>query len=248
MNVSISRIRLFKACRQAYKFRYIEKLRPVKTAESLETGLSYHEKIEDLYKMGVVDVTDKSKESAMAVAYMKYIYPRLDVVSVEEWKTKKINSKNSLLGRVDGIAKDGLVVEHKTTSMAINAEYEYYLQWDEQVKTYMFLTGTNAMYYTVCRKPTIRQKKNETDDEFFQRMVDWYDEDTDSKIRILLITCSDEEINEFVSETNEVLNEMEDPIIYRNTRYCNCWGRHCEYSGICLSYDPEQEYIEFIKE
>jgi len=247
MNASISRIRLFKACRQAYRFRYIEGLRPVKTAEALSTGLSYHEKIEGLYKQGCVDVTDLSKESAMACAYMTHIFPRLDITMTEEWKSKKLGA-DVLIGRVDGVARDGLVVEHKTTSMDVGDEYEYYLQWDEQIKAYMYLTDTRAMYYTVCRKPTIRQKKGESDEDFFQRMVDWYDVDTSSKIRVLRVECTDEEIEQFIKETEDVLFQMKDPIIYKNTRHCNCWGRRCEYSSICLNYDPEQEYIEFIKE
>ena len=44
----------------------------------------------------------------------------------------------------------------------------------------MLLTGMRKVWYTVCRKPTIRQKKNETDEEFFGRMVAWYDEDTET--------------------------------------------------------------------
>ena len=34
---------------------------------------------------------------------------------------------------------------------------------------------------------------------------------------------------------------------YRNTYYCNYWGRRCEYSSICLDYDPHENYVDFVK-
>ena len=132
---------------------------------------------------------------------------------------------------MDGIAEDGRLVEHKTTSSEIGDDYEYMLQWDEQLLAYMLMTGKREMYYTVCKKPTIRQKKNETEEEFMQRCVEWYDEDTDSKIRLMLISRTDEEVAEF----------------NKNPSYCKHWGRMCDYASVCLHYDPKQEYIEFEK-
>ena len=68
MILSISRVKLFKACRRAYELKYIEGLEPVSEAESLTIGKSYHSKLEDLYKNGDFDASDLSKESAMATA------------------------------------------------------------------------------------------------------------------------------------------------------------------------------------
>ena len=246
MIASISRVKLFKSCRRAYQFRYIEDLEPVQKAEALETGSNYHEELEDLYRNGGIAIVNHSKEEAMAVAYQRYIYPKFEVKSVEEWMQKPIGN-HILLGRVDGIAEDGLLVEHKTTSAEITEEYEYNLQWDEQILAYMYLTDAREVWYTVCRKPTIRQKKNETDEEFFQRMVDWYDTETESRIRLLKISRTDEEVQDFAEGFKAICDEMERGVIYRNTNYCNCWGRRCEYSSICLNYDPNQEYVEFVK-
>ena len=253
MRGSISKLKLFKACRRAYYFKYVEGLEPVKKADALQTGINYHEMLEALYKDGdFLNVEEEySKEQAMAVAYKKYIYPKFKVKGVEEWKQKACGT-HILLGRVDGIAEDGALVEHKTTSMEITDEYEYNLQWDEQMLVYMWLTGTTHIWYTVCRKPTIRQKKNESDEEFFQRMVEWYDEDTDSKIRVLKLERTPEEIEKCIIELNTVMNEIcsldEECQFYKNTSYCNNWGRRCEYSSICLNYDRNQEYVEFIRE
>lgn len=256
MQASVSKIKLFKACRRAYYFKYVECMEPVNKAEALVVGSNYHKNIEELYLNGGVVIVDYSKEEAMAVAYQKYIYPILKVKSTEQWNHKKCGS-HLMIGRIDGISEDGCIVEHKSTSMDITEEYEYNLQWDEQLLAYMYLTGTRRAYYTICRKPTIRQKKNESKEEFFDRMVAWYDEDTEHKIKALCIYRTDKEIEDFAKSFSWICNEIEFEEmmasqgnmdgLYRNTQYCNCWGRRCEYSSVCLNYDPKQEYIEFVK-
>ena len=86
MKVSISQIKLFKACRRAYFFKYVEELEPVEKVEPLEIGSNYHKLIEKMYEDPDVECTQSfSKEQAMAVAYRKYIYPQFKVKTVEEW-------------------------------------------------------------------------------------------------------------------------------------------------------------------
>ena len=246
--LSISQIKLFKACRRAYELKYVEGLIPVETATALQVGTNYHEKLEQLYRDGDFDASDFSKESAMAMAYKSYIYPKVKFVTPEEWE-KYEDGGVPLIGRVDGITDDGVLVEHKTTSLD-PVEYEYNLQWDEQILAYMLMTGARKILYTICRKPTIRQKKNESDEEFFKRMVEWYDEDTESKIALLEIEKTDEDIEDFRQSYLRIRDEIYSPDVdfYRNTCHCNVWGRRCEYSSVCLNYNPNQEYVEFTKE
>lgn len=248
MKVSISRVKLFKACRRAYELRYVEGLVPVQKSDALETGTNYHKLIEDLNNG--VSLSDfemnYSKELAMAYAYEKYILPKLKVKKTEEWFSYRFDNGDELVGRVDGIAQDGYLVEHKSTGYEITEQYEYNLLWDEQLMAYMLAYNVNKMYYTVCRKPTIRQKKDETDEEFFWRMVAWYDEDTDSKIRLLVIERTDEEIQQFKEDLKAIIQEMKNATnFYKCTNYCNVWGKRCEYSSVCMFYDSKQEYIEF---
>lgn len=247
--LSISQIKLFKACRRAYELRYVEGLIPAETASALQTGIGYHEKLEQLYRDGYFEVTDYTKESAMAMAYKTYIYPKFQVRAVEEWYRYE-DGGVPLIGRVDGIAEDGNLVEYKTTSLT-PLEYEYNLQWDEQILAYMLMTGARKVWYTICRKPTIRQKKNESDKEFFHRMVEWYDEDTDLKIKLILVERTDEEVETFRKSFENIRDDISLAErygdFYRNTCHCNVWGRRCEYSSVCLHYDPEQEYVEFVR-
>lgn len=254
MKLSISQIKAFKACRRSWFFKYHEKLSPVLKSDALETGSNYHALLESLEQGGDIPADDYSKAAAMATAYKKYILPQFKVTATEKELEKQIG-EHVLHGFVDGLSSDDYIVEHKTTSrdIAEGGEYEYSLLWDEQVLAYMSLTGLRRVYYTVCKKPTIRLKKDESDEEFFNRMVAWYDEDTENKIRVFTVERTDAEIEQFEQDFESIAAEIDactqrDLKAYRNTCNCIAWGKRCEYASICLNYDPDADYIEFIRE
>lgn len=248
MEISVSQLKLFKACRRAWWFKYHENLEPVKKSDALTIGTNYHAKLEELYRDGIVDVTESTKETAMALAYAKYIFPHVKAQTVEQWYEMEISPLGKLVGRVDGMTSEGLVIEHKTTSRDVGPEYEYNLMWDEQILAYMFLTGTRKMIYTVCKKPTIRQKKDESENDFFQRMVEWYDIDTDQKIRWFEVVRTDDEVNSWAAELFSIIFHMQgNEVCYRNTLNCHSFGSDCPYKSICLNYDPAQPQVEFTR-
>lgn len=244
MKVSVSKVKLFKACRRAYELRYIENLVPKVKADALVIGGNYHQKLEDLYNKGDFDV-EPNKESAMALAYKKYIYPQFEVAEAEKDFEFDLGGGDMLVGRIDAIAKDGSIVEHKTTGATNLEEYEYSLMWDEQLLAYMLVTNARNVYYTIIRKPNIRLKKDETEEEFFERMVAWYDEDTDQKIKLVVLTKTDDEVWEYYQSLKAMLDEMKAGRIYRNTCHCDRMGMRCEYSGICLEKQLADEYVDY---
>lgn len=258
MQLSISKIKTFKACRRKYELRYVEKLIPEKKAEALETGSSYHKLIEELSKTGHLRECDYSREYAMAKAYEKYIYPNISVEETEkelEYKSEWLADGDCIIGFADGIADDGHIVEHKTYGGNDSMEaYEYNLEWDEQILMYMLMTGMNKVWYTVCRKPTIRKKKGEEDEEFYERMLAWYDEDPDNRIKLMEIERTQKEVAKFERELKDIYHEMKyaaaeelrNPY-YRNTCHCSMWGSRCEYDPVCLNYDRNLSYIGFKK-
>ena len=147
-------------------------------------------------------------------------------------------------------------MEHKTTSADVDDEYVYNLQWDEQILTYMLVSGKNEMYYTVCKKPTIRQKQNETAEEYYERCCEWYADDTDKKIRVIKVTRSEKEVKAYKTALKYIAKDMQkdekskkpkEYTFYRNCSQCTAYGRKCEYASICLDYDPKLEYVEFKK-
>lgn len=265
MRLSTSKVKCYKGCRRLYYFKYIEELESVQEAQALTDGKTYHSKIESLYNSGWFEIDiENLKITAMAMAYEKYIYPQFKCHKAEEWFDITLNKrkKHNLVGRFDAIADDGCVVEHKTTSNDVDDAYIYNLRLDEQILNYMIASGKNRMYYTVCKKPTIRQRQNETPEQFLERCIAWYEEDTENKIRVISVTRNEKEIDEqkvtlcFIADemrkTEKLCREadteqMKKVCMYRNPAYCQQYGRTCEFAGICLDYDPKLEYIEFRK-
>lgn len=251
MRASVTQIKTFKACRRAWDLRYREHLKPVQRAEALEIGSSYHAFVEELEKTGTIAEPDYSMPCAMAFAHKKYLLDGAGYKVVEaEVKLERQVGRHTLFGVVDGLTSDNCILEHKTTSMDISpgGEYEYNLQWDDQIRAYMLLTGVRKVHYTVIRKPTIRRKGDETEEDFFNRMVAWYDVDTEHKIRRFTVECTAVEVIEFEEQFKAICDEMQRGVIYRNSCHCTAWGRRCEYAGICLNYDPSQQYIGYVRQ
>lgn len=247
MILSATSIKQFKACRRAYELRKVYGVKPVETADALKTGLTYHGFIERYYETGELpQIVDR--ETAMVNAFVKYISPDLPKYEPEVKISKSVGYGNVLEGRLDGFIScdNPVIVEHKTTSLSTD-EYIYNLQWDEQTKAYCLATGARTVLYTICRKPTIRQKQSETEADFGERCFEWYDEDTESKIKVIRLTFTDDEINQYKKELRKMFKEVKSGHFYRNTCNCMAWGRKCEYAPICLEYDPTQEYVGFIK-
>jgi len=259
--ISVHKLKTFKQCRRMYQLKYVEKLESNVSIDALESGKLYHGYIDDFFKGEEIHGAF-TKEYAMFLAFKKYIYPVLEqnlvrMVDVTEKKMKYRFAKGKrFVGILDGMGheiatNEDFIIEHKTTSESDFEKYEYMLQWDEQILAYMMMTGYRKVLYTVCRKPTIRQKQNESDEEFFGRMVAWYAEDTDNKVRVFTITRTDEEVAAFERDVVTLSKEMKTAEktgnFYRNTCACNSYNRICEYASICLNYDPEQASLLFHK-
>lgn len=258
MKTSNSAIQTFKACRRLYELKYIYGLEPVQQAEVLTRGLSYHEGVEMLlkewvdYHEGTPSIKiDDPKVKAMVFAFNLYVIPKfcqhkIKPVATEEWFTYKTKSGHLIVGRADGRMSGNTLIEHKTTSGTIDGSYFIRLDFDEQIPTYMIAFHSNKMYYTVCQTPTIRQRKNESDEEFEQRCIEWYEENTDSKISVIEIHRTQEDLERFKDEQDAIVNEMANcKLFYRNPSNCTKWGRMCEYASVCMDYDPNKDYIQF---
>lgn len=256
MKLSSSLIKTYKTCRRKYELKYIEELEPVVKSQALQDGSNYHSLIEHFYKGEGVDYKGEEGQDpkiyAMAFAYIFHLYQQHEelrnVEYAEKWFEYSLTDKHKIVGKNDAITKDGIPVEHKTVSCDIDDEYIYTLQWDEQILTYMLSNDINEMYYTVIKKPTIRQKQYETEAEFFERCLAWYNEDTNKKIAFLKVTRSVEEIKEHRENLIVIADEIEScKHFYRNPNACNYYNRRCEYSQVCLNYNPQLEYVDYEK-
>ena len=237
-DVSISRIKTYKQCLREYELRYVENLENVVPAPALITGRNYHEKIEELIETGTFEDTG-TKTDSMVNAFKEYIYPNFKFKNAEQEFSIPLTKNINLIGRIDAFLEDGTPVEHKTSSSKPDEIYEGKLAWDDQVAAYMIASGTNKMLYTVCQKPTIRQRKNETEKEYLDRVKDWYDP---SKIKAFYVYRSEEELQEKLEEFKRIAIEMENrEFFYPNPAHCRILN--CPFEDICLDYQPGTEEI-----
>lgn len=249
MRISSSKVKTYKACHKLYYFKYVEGLASENSAQTLVDGLNYHAGVEAINNGAEpkLDIENDPKTSAMIMAYKKHIAPQLSVTEAEVPFELKLTPNVTLVGRFDGVTGAGVVVEHKTTSSDIDDEYVYDLQWDEQVLNYMLASGKDLVIYTAIKKPTIRQKQNETATEFYERCLAWYDEDNEHKFGVMTVVREKSEIEAQRRQLISVAHEMsarearknKDMAFFRNPNYCGQYGRRCEFASICLDYNPQ---------
>lgn len=246
MKVSQSQVACFKACRRLYELKYCFNLEPIEKPEVLSRGLSYHAAVERILRHEMIDDLElEPKVKAMARVFARNFRSTVD--AVECWFEYSTPSGHTVIGRMDALGTDGSVIEHKTTSGLIDGAYFQRLEMDEQIPTYMLAAHTTSVVYTVCSTPSIRQKKNETPEEFEQRCLEWFeDESSGKKFSVEVIQRTPEQLELFSAEQDSVIDIMDSaPVYYRNPAHCMKWGRLCEYAPICNTYAPGVEAIGF---
>jgi hypothetical protein len=240
IDLSATKLRAYKSCPRLYYLQYVEGLRPAERPEYFETGSNYHSCVERILK-GEPYETD-GIVGCMASSFEKHLPWR-------EWGVRDVERKFEtaltpfchMTGVIDAVCEDGTPVEHKTTTSAIDGKYINSLAWDDQVSFYLLaltlITGkpVTRVIYTVCQKPTIKQKQNETPEEYLERVKGWYDE---TKIAAVSVVRSERELIETETEIRQMASEIRKrKHFYRNPSNCRIVG--CSYSSICLNYDPE---------
>lgn len=241
---SHSQIRTYKTCYKKYEFAYIHRLVPLEDAEALRTGSSYHAKVASILKNGTFERTN-DKTDGMAIAFQRYILPSLPKTTEVESKTLGNVGKTPFIAYLDALGDDGIPIEHKTTSSDIDDIYRHNLMWDDQVTIYCILKGINKVRYTAIKKPTIRMKQNESEEEFAIRCATWYDEDTEHKVGTFIVTRTQAELDEAKRDLELICREMEDrKVFYRNPYACSGYVQ-CPYKSICLDYVPGIDLADF---
>lgn len=252
MKASNSKIQCYKTCRRMYELKYVHGMRWLGSTEALEQGKSYHALLaEVLLKSDESTATALSKTKGMVRAFEKWILPQFEgkkVVECERYFEYKTKAGHTLFGYLDGVFENGELLEHKTTSSDVDGNYRIKLENDEQTMCYLLATGQTSILYTMIKKPTIRQKKGETDEDFEQRCVDWYEEDTCHKIDCQWIEKTQEELSKFEEELDSTLDEMEQQkLFFKCPTSCNKFGRMCEYFPLCNNFNENESYMNFVK-
>ena len=231
----------FKKCPRRYELEYVHDLKPVCTSEALAIGTNYHANVEKILKHE--EYSHEGLAGKMAEAFEKYIeWQDWQAIPEQEFKVR-LSRGVYLKGRLDAITKDKIPVEHKTTGTNSLEKYIDHLAYDDQIAIYMLVIGSPRAVYTIIQKPSIRQKQNETEEEYLNRVSDWYSPEH--------VTC----VN--VVRTNAELEAKRQEIIYLAKQIKNCkmfWRNpntcaltSCPYASICLDYEPTMQIVGFEK-
>ena len=244
MTISASKVACYLSCQKKYWFLYNQELVPAVEHEALSIGKKYHNNVAN-HLSG-----ELSEHDYLSKAFMKHI-------DTSDWKILEVEKEFRiplshgihLHGFVDGIVEvNGKkhLVEHKTTSGSIDEAYVDSLMWDNQIPLYCEATGIYDVLYTVVRKPKLKQYKvgktrlvAETDEEFDARRLKWYEDDTETKIRVFSFRRVKSEVAETRRELVELAKEMRArKTFHRNKGACTGYFT-CPYRSICLNYNPQ---------
>lgn len=160
-------------------------------------------------------------------------------------------------GKVDGLvilkkdvegfkAGDLLLLEHKTASK-VDDNYFDRLQLDSQLLLYtMFLsreleTPIAGCLFNVILKPNIRQKKNESEAEYNQRLrleMDWPEQYHRRYLRFPEMRLQEIQ-KELWNAKNVIAKARQEGVFNMNSSACFDYHRKCDYWALCSSEDPE---------
>lgn len=242
--LTASMISSFKRCPRRYYLEYIEGQKPVASSEALNIGSNYHANLENI--LNGVDFNHSGIAGKMAEAFEKYVdWHSWKAVPEQEFKIRLARGIY-LKGKIDAITDNGVPVEHKTTGNSGLEKYIDHLAYDDQIALYMLRLGQRRAIYTVIQKPTIRLKKDETDEQYLERVGQWYDENPENKILTLNVVRTDGELEEKRQEVIYLARQInKTKLFWRNPNSCAITS--CPYASICLNYEPDIQLVGFVK-
>lgn len=259
--ISASGLSLFRSCPKAYEYKYVKRYVRIdqQETEQLTIGKAFHSILEGEPIMP--DLDEKTWLSIEASAdYVKNSYK----IKALKNKTLAQVDKNTMkeyelddagyIGYIDLVILDDkngdTLVDYKYVS---SLDYADAYRISDQTKLYPWLytrqTGrkVNKFIYLCVVKPTIRQRKEETKQDYFERMREWYG-NYDNKIGEIVI--EKDELQELNLERNkdlEIFNYLrENELFWRNNGSCNKYNTQCAYYPIC--YKEEDWEIHFMEE
>ena len=165
-------------------------------------------------------------------------------------------------GKVDGLvllkkdvegfkAGDLLLLEHKTTTKVDEAYFER-LQLDSQLLLYSLYLSRElgapiaGTLFNVILKPSLRQKKSESEAEYHQRLrleMDWPEQYHRRYLRF-----PDQRLQEIMRELwsakNVIAKARLENVFTMNSGACFDYHRKCDFWALCSSQDPEQTIRE----
>jgi hypothetical protein len=233
---------------------------------SVAAAVAYLEANNPTWEMWEEDSSKKQKGivSAMVLAALEWEHwPDKSEVQFKlplpDPVTGNSSKRHRMSGVWDGVWEgthpdfpDEVVLGEWKTASVVNQDYMQRLEIDFQVSAYMWAASqvygvpVRKMVYRVVKKPTIRQKKDESVDEYVLRVAEDYKGRPEHYLFQTIVTRTDEQIDEWHSQAWAIHKRMLQiksgklPAI-RNTQSCLSRGR-CPYFDLCVGEITEAAF------
>lgn len=244
-------------CKRKYYYRYERGLqRRREHVPALHFGRLWHKMLRAWFSREKIPPPKKNDASqrawCMFVGYLArwendlvMCFPEQKIEApIRNPATGRRSQRFNQFGIIDMLAlhDDGKVWlwEHKTAAK-IDGSYLEKLWSDAQITGYYATLrdmgiDVNGVVYDVALKPQLRQKKGETEDEFYNRIENWHLTKPEAYHREV-VYISDRQVADWREDvwqvTQEILSCRRTGYWYRNTARCNDYYRQCEYAPLC---------------
>lgn len=253
---SISQLKLARTCLRKWYLRYIAKATPDYTEDSkaLVFGRIYHSVIENGAlpeqlppELSIAEARAAARlaeKTALSLKSLGFRAEKHELYFTAYYRGYEFRGYVDAVGYLDN---ELAFAEFKTTSQLLDSSR---LIYDLQVLFYAYFSGLNAsrIIYHQAVKPTIRQTKAETEQQFAERFANSAEERIDIIPTDSLAPLKDceEQIDELLYPCVEVLLRGREPkAIY--TSACQSFGKPCEFWSHCfgcnrrISQDSQKE-------
>lgn len=274
--ISYSAMRRFCTCRKSFKFRYINRIEPLRSSDALSFGKLIHSCLEAHYNKkpyaGIINENnpDGTHYNALAHAMMAGYVNRYHeddagtkILNTEfpyecpivNPKTRRRSRKFNLNGFIDMVEEkeDGIWLHEHKTAAKLDVGYISRIWHDLQIMIYAIayetMTGkkVKGVIYNILQKVSLRQGKKETFEEFASRLKERYLTDSSVFHREIILT---DELR--LSEVRQEIWDISQNIgkcktFYKNRSQCYGFGE-CEFFKICNSGDNPLIIQNYYKE
>lgn len=271
--LTASRMNAFIACPRRHYYSHELGMRRAEPGDALKIGTAVHAALEqralgasidDAYAAAIATGTFTECDAAtlfgLIGGYFKHYDGTADVVASMhpevEFALPIAGSRTfTAAGKIDGLAvlKDGrtALIEHKTCGEDISAGAPYWerLRFNIQLMQYVLAARANGwnvdcVVYDVIRKPSIRVKKDETPEQYGERLLADCVERPDFYFARCEVPILEDHVREFEIQRDVICKmllhckaaarkaQLPEYGWIRNCNAVTCRG--CEYAPVCL--------------
>ena len=242
--VSHTELATYLTCPRKHHHAYRDRRIPLYKSDALETGI----RVDRALRGAIVELPPL--ERALVDGHRaRWKTSKIQIVKNGIWFEAPISPDVTVIGEIDAIAIDEqgreIIIERKTTSEDIGPGsffWRRFLKLNPQVTMYL-LAKPKCQYVLVdaLKKSTLRGKKDESDQELYERAIDGIANNLDAHYQRVQIV---RHASEHASHVRDVLGTVrliqiaDEDASYgrlppRNPGACMNYGKPCEYLPVC---------------